>query len=163
MTNSSTSGAVRFFQVSDDLKTRARNSLAFDDKTLKSAEHAVSRFLDNHRDWCANELEGFNAFMERMEEREQLDSSEMDILFKFADSLRNNGGMFGYDLLTEIGKSLCWFLADRDVDDISMQIIRLHIDGMAIVLAHDLKGDGGETGRSLIEDLRGVVASTRDS
>ncbi len=161
MSQNGSTASVHFITPPDDLKRKAKTSLSFDENTLKKAEHAVARFLDQHRDWCENELDGFKNFIETLDDHERLNEAEMEVLFKFADSLRNNGGMFGYDLLTEIGKSLCWYLADRNVDSAAMLVIRLHIDGMGVVLSNDLKGEGGLIGKSLMDDLRAVVTAAQ--
>jgi len=87
-------------------------------------------------------------------------SGALGRLFGIAHNMKGQGGSFGYDLITSIGSSLCECLRGREAaTDELMRVIKAHIDGLAVVFEHDLKGDGGELGQRLAERLRGLVAA----
>jgi len=82
-----------------------------------------------------------------------------------AHELRGLGGMFGYPLITAIGKSL--YLCTQDLsalDDSSgtvnhpptiplLTLVKSHIDSIRLILRDDIRGDGGRPGAMLLEGL----------
>ncbi|MCP5367318.1 MAG: hypothetical protein H6907_19350 [Hyphomicrobiales bacterium] len=79
-------------------------------------------------------------------------------VMRVALDLKGQGASFGYDLITAVGAELCRFI-DRigALGDREMEGIRLHLDTLKLVLAKDLRGDGGEAGRELVDGLRRMV------
>ena len=79
-------------------------------------------------------------------------------VMRVALDLKGQGASFGYHLITAVGAELCRFI-DRigALGDREMEGIRLHLDTLKLVLAKDLRGDGGEAGRELVDGLRRMV------
>ena len=67
-----------------------------------------------------------------------------------AHDLKGQGGTFGYPLITTFADSLFQFTdAGARQTDNYVQIVQAHIDSIRAVVAGEIRGDGGQTGREL--------------
>ena len=69
--------------------------------------------------------------------------------------LRGQGGIFDYPLITRLGASL--FAATREVAEAAtpnrVKLIAAHIDAIGTVFKNKIKGDGGEVGKALMQEI----------
>ncbi len=83
-------------------------------------------------------------------------------IYGIAHNLKGQGTSFGYPLITRIGQSLCQLTRrERDFSDADLGIMQGHLDAIRLILAKDIKGDGGEIGDKLSARLEGLVAQTQ--
>jgi len=82
-------------------------------------------------------------------------------IFQKSHDIRGMGSTFGYDLVTEIGASLCNFVEGiAQHDDDAMAVVSAHVDALRAVVANGVKGDGGKIGREIADGLTKVVAKS---
>lgn len=75
-----------------------------------------------------------------------------------AFQIKGMGGVFGYPLLTEFGKSLHDFLKDlTDLDDLQQEIVSIHVDTLYVVVAHKIGGSGGALEAQLRASLKAAI------
>lgn len=68
--------------------------------------------------------------------------------------LKANGGMFQYQLISEIAALALHFLENVEtVNDDALQVVDVHAKTIHIIIANDLKGDGGKEGYALVKEL----------
>ena len=68
--------------------------------------------------------------------------------------LKANGGMFKYQLLSDIADICLQFMeAVNDFTPEAIDIIKAHENTINIVISNDLKGDGGKEGYTLVQEL----------
>ena len=68
--------------------------------------------------------------------------------------LKANGGMFKYQLLTDVADICLQFMeAVNDYNAEAIEIIKAHENTINIILQNDLKGDGGQEGYALVQEL----------
>jgi hypothetical protein len=68
--------------------------------------------------------------------------------------LKGQGGSFGYDLISQVGESLKIFTENcSEANPRDVEIIAAHVDAMRMVMVDDIKGDGGEVGRAIVDGL----------
>lgn len=87
--------------------------------------------------------------------------SSVDVreLFTTAHEIRGQGGTFGFPLMTLIADSLCKFLEPRStLNDIELEIVRVHILALKAVFAQNLKG--GQD--ALYNELRKLLPMLRN-
>ena len=71
-----------------------------------------------------------------------------------AMQLKANGGMFRYQLLSDVADIALQFLEAVDIgNDETYDVIKAHENTIKIILASKLKGDGGREGYALIKEL----------
>ena len=68
--------------------------------------------------------------------------------------LKANGGMFKYQLLTDVADICLQFMESvTDYNKEAIDIIKAHENTIQIILKNDLRGDGGAEGYALIQEL----------
>lgn len=68
--------------------------------------------------------------------------------------LKANGGMFRYQLISDVADIALTFLESLSVlNNAALEVIGAHVHTIKIILAHKLKGDGGREGFTLIQEL----------
>ncbi len=68
--------------------------------------------------------------------------------------LKANGGMFGYPLISEIADIVLLLLDNIDeINEDSLQIVRVHENAIHIIVASQLRGRGGREGSALVAEL----------
>jgi len=78
----------------------------------------------------------------------------MPQLLDLAFDIKGMAGTFGYELLTDLAKSLHDFLCQLDMPSAAeFQIVSIHIDALYLLLAHRVNGQGGEAERQLLISL----------
>ena len=75
-----------------------------------------------------------------------------------AHKLRGQGGVFGYPLISEFGKSLynCTGNSARVTENL-LEFVKAHIDGITAVINGNVKGDGGAVGKELLSSLEATM------
>ena len=90
------------------------------------------------------------------------DLAKRDVVYKIAHELRGQGGSYGYPLVTRFGDQLCRYLdAASGLDAKSLVVVKATADAIAIVINSKVSGDGGDTGRNLVEMLDKVLAKIK--
>lgn len=68
--------------------------------------------------------------------------------------IKANGGMFGYQLMGEIAANALHFIENcANINQDALNVIDVHIKSMQLILANNLKGDGGQEGYGLVKEL----------
>ena len=134
--------------VAKDEKTTEFESL------IAQAEAAVEALRDTYRQQLASDVAELCDIWERFEASEPVEKT-LEALHAVAHNVKGQGGSFGYGLVTEIGASFCDYLRSgerRSPEELN--IVHMHIRMLKNVSDNDISGDGGETGRRIVEKLR---------
>ena len=68
--------------------------------------------------------------------------------------LKANGGMFRYQLLTDVADICLQFMeAVNDYNEEAIEIIKAHENTIQVILKNNLRGDGGAEGYALVREL----------
>ncbi len=131
---------------------------AFDMALLDAAEGKVKDMESDYSDWVADSIEKLTQAHHRAIELmdEPVDQAEhIEVIHSIALELRGQGGIFGYPLMTQFGKSLydCTEAGSK-ISPPLLDLISAHIDLIRVVMTQKIKGDGGRTGQELINSLR---------
>jgi hypothetical protein len=85
-------------------------------------------------------------------------ASSVKDLYGIAHNIKGQGSSFGYPLVTRIGHSLCTLVRqERDFSDADLGVIQAHLDALRLILAKEIKGEGGEIGAKLASRLENMV------
>ncbi len=86
-------------------------------------------------------------------------SGALKEIFQIVHDIKGQGGSFGYQMMTEIGTHLCRFVESLEsANPEEIGVVELHVDALRLVIADNMKGDGGAAGVSLFKGLEMVVA-----
>lgn len=133
---------------------------AVDLDALERAEQVIANLTDNYLEWVQEDLAKFQAAYDKLAAAAPEDrAAAADAVFQISHDVKGQGGSFGYDLMTVVGNNLCRFIekAEGDITDKHIEAIKVHIDTMKLVIAENIKGDGGPAGDKLLTGLELVV------
>ena len=82
----------------------------------------------------------------------------MDYIRREIHNIKGQGSSFGYQLMTNIGGSLCDYIRDCEpTSEAGLKVIEAHLAALEFVIDREIKGDGGDAGQGLIDKLKGYV------
>jgi hypothetical protein len=126
---------------------------------LARAQAAVADLARNFAESAVGDLDRCAAFLKTAREQPEARAAGVKEIYGIAHNLKGQGTSFGYPLITRIGQSLCQ-LTRRDCafSDADLGIMQAHLDAIRLILAKDIKGDGGAVGDKLGARLETLVA-----
>lgn len=85
------------------------------------------------------------------------DKKAIDAMTRPVMELKANGGMFRYNLISDIADTLLDFLESlKDLNDDALDVVEVHHSTLGVIITSRLTGDGGREGAKLISELRGA-------
>ncbi len=145
----------------DNLKKKVKTGGlgAVDLDTLKRAEAVIADMTDNYVEWAVKDLAKIHQALENLKAEKKDRKDALSQIFQLSHDMKGQGGSFGYTLMTILGGNLCDFV-DRleNAGPAEIEVIQLHINAMGLVIAKEMKGDGGKVGVQLLQGL-GLVAA----
>ncbi|MBV1901753.1 MAG: Hpt domain-containing protein [Kordiimonadaceae bacterium] len=79
-------------------------------------------------------------------------------LYDLAHNIKGMGASFGFDLMTDVGLSLCGYLKNIEPDElIANRVLSSHVRVFEVVLQNRIKGNGGEQGAALKNRLAAII------
>ena len=145
----------------DTLKRKVKTAGpgAVDLGTLERAEAVIADMTDNYVEWAAKDLAKIYQALENLKAEKKDRKDTLARIFQLSHDMKGQGGSFGYTLMTILGGNLCNFVEKlEDAGSVEIEVIQLHINAMALVIAKQMKGDGGKEGVQLLKGL-GLVAA----
>ena len=132
---------------------------AVDLDTLHRAEAVIAGMTGNYLEWAAQDLAKIHQALEDLKAEKKDHKDALARIFELSHDIRGQGGSFGYTLMTILGRTLCTFVEKlEDAGPAEVEVIQLHINAMDLVIARQMKGDGGKEGEQLLEGLDLVAA-----
>ena len=131
-----------------------RGRVTPDAEAIKRAEVAIKKIGEDFASWARSDLDEMDqALAAARNDPEQQEEYIMQI-FRRAMELKGQGGSFGYDLISQVGDSLKKFTESRrEASPRDVEIIAAHVQAMRVVMVEDIRGDGGDVGRAIVDGL----------
>ncbi|MBK17540.1 MAG: hypothetical protein CMM52_01695 [Rhodospirillaceae bacterium] len=132
------------------------------DRRLEAADDKIKRLAQNYNmvaaDLFQEELKKFQE-MATAEANEETRAAAIKSVFTVTHDMRGLSETFGYPLLGQISSACADFIDSREgpVSVTELEVIRLHLSSLIVVAKQNMKGDGGEAGRMLNEQLVAAV------
>lgn len=127
------------------------------------AEAAVAELRENYTTWVRSDLAAMRAAFEKAHADRDHGGDHLRALFEVCHNVKAQGGTFGYDLITQVGHSLCNFIRDwRTPSDKDLAVVGVHLTAMTTVIDNEITGSGGEAGAKLMARLETLVAKAAD-
>lgn len=120
-------------------------------RMLARAEAAVADLAKSYASWAVADVEKCAEILaaSRAAGAEDRVALARDI-HGVAHNIKGQGTSFGYPLMTRLGQSLCQLTRRKAAfSDADLDLIGAHVEAMRLVLAKEIRGDGGELGDRL--------------
>ncbi len=151
---------VWIFKLPKTLKQKLANhgadpsEPAFDPDMIKAAEDKIANMETDYADWVKESVDELQQAHHRAIEDPEKALAHFETMNRVALELRGQGGIFGYPLITQFGKSLYDITGqDAEIRPSLMDLIDSHIDLVKVVITQKISGDGGDTGKELLKSL----------
>ncbi len=132
-----------------------------DMKAIERADAAIRTIGTDFANWAQSDLDELDRALAAARTTPDQQEHYITEIFRRAMELKSQGGSFGYDLISQVGDSLKQFTDSRsEANPRDVEIIAAHIDAMRVVMIEDIKGDGGDVGRAIIDGLYKLTSSS---
>lgn len=145
----------RFINPPNRLKAKVGIG-GIDERLLDKAQNYIKTVEINFKPTAKQLLdEAINSFKDLAAAQTQnAKNKARDDLASSIMQIKANGGMFGYQLMGEIAASALHFIEHcANVNQDAMNVVDVHLKSMHLILANNLKGDGGQEGYALVKEL----------
>ncbi len=125
---------------------------------IAQAEAAVAALADQYILTVQEDIANLEQAATRARSKPGQNAKEIEQIFQTAHNIKGQGGSFGFQLMTEVGHSLCEQtrgLGALDLD--GLDVIDHHIRILGVIVHRKLRGDGGALGAQLIDKLRAMT------
>ena len=132
-----------------------------DTQAIQRAESAIKKIGEDFPKWAQSDLDDMEKALEAARKNPDQQDDYIMQIFRRSMEFKGQGGSFGYDLISQIGDSLKKFTEGRNkVKPRDVEIIAAHVNAMRVVMVQDIKGDGGEIGRAIVDSLYKLTAKS---
>jgi len=134
--------------------SRSKVSASELEDRLADAEAGIAAVAGGFAEWVARDLAAARAELDRLEKGEG-DARSVAAIFRTVHDIKGQGGTFGYRLATAIAAPLCDFIrsATKAPTDAQLGIIKGHLMALDVVITKNIRGDGDETVRRVVDQL----------
>jgi len=113
---------------------------------------------DVYVDWAIEDLNRLRGAYLDLVDAKGKNASYLKEIGKVSGDIEGQGGNYDFPLMTKIGHSLGVFVKDKtELDDLSMEVVRLHVEALQTVIKHAIVGEGGPVGIELVKGLDKVI------
>lgn len=118
---------------------------------------------DYYLNWTTQSLEEFAGLLATLNDGPEDADKLTEDMHAIAHNIKGMGSSFDFPLMTEIGTSLCRYLRSRkNGTPLAASLIEAHAKAMNVILANDIRGDGGDRGQALTARLNEIVDKELD-
>lgn len=139
-------------------KVRKTDGPGIDPELLKRAEAAVDGLKDEFEAQVLAEAGRINELAQSLADDRSKAEEVSRQVYLIGHEVAGQGATYGYDLVTQIGNSLCRYI-DRLgwPGETSDEVLRAHADAIRAVVGNKVNGTGGAVGESLVAGLNELV------
>ncbi len=129
------------------------------DDMAADAEAALQEIKDNYEAVVQADLRKIDDAVSRAIETPASAADAVKEIFGISHDIKGQAASLDYPLLTAIAQSLCRFISTSEPAALKgIDVVGAHARAMGTVVAHTIRGDGGDNGKKLIGALDAAVA-----
>ncbi len=140
-----------------DLKKKAVNlrqgfDLRLTPEVVRKLEEVVHKSRDAFTADIAERLVAMRRLLQEQRPEDEQQREMIAYIYESSLEIKGAGGTIGYDLLSQIGKSMNDFVAGLSrLNERQVRVVGLHIDALYAVLANRITGRGGIIEAAIVE------------
>lgn len=116
-----------------------------------SDEELVTYYLD----WTQDAIQELAGLVAQITQTPSPETAQQ--IYEITHNIKGMGTSFGFPLMTEAGRSLCYYLRQRGDGPLDSAVLEAHLKSFRLILAKRMIGDGGQMGRDLVDRLNQLV------
>lgn len=143
----------RFIKPPNKLKQKVGNG-GIDEALLEQGQHFIEStdldFVPIAREF----LEELTRYAEDAKSGKLKPEEGLEKIVQPVMQLKANGGMFRYQLVSDVADIALQFLENVDaINEDGLEVIRAHENAIQVIIGNKLRGDGGAEGYALVKEL----------
>ena len=124
------------------------------DEMVADAEAALRKINGNYEALVRDDLRRIDDAISRAERSPSAAPDAMDVIAFISHNIKGQAATLGYPLLTAIAQSLYRLVeSDKSPAPKRLDVVEAHARALETVVAHRIRGDGGENGKKLLDAL----------
>lgn len=128
-------------------------------QAMERAEEFIQKNDVDFTDIARTILEKLDRAVEGVRRDEHFTKEGINRLVGPIMEMKANGAMFKYELLTDVADIILNFLENsQTLDEDILEIVDIHRKTFQVIISKELKGDGGQQGDILIQELQNACA-----
>ena len=152
-------GSHQMYATPNKLQAKIGASHGANHAALILAEDVLKSVKPTFEARFEDEMRALNSLFIEMQDRNEYDLKRL--ITKVHD-VRGEAGTFGYNLVAEIGRLLCEYLARVDqVGTTEQMAISAHLQAMQTVVVDKIKGAGPEVAKQVIAGLNTIISKSK--
>ncbi len=125
---------------------------------VADAETALQEIKDNYEAVVQADIRRIDNALSRTKEMPTAAADALQEIFGISHDIKGQAASLDYPLLTAIAQSLCRFISTSEAAALNgLDVVSAHARAMGTVVAHTIRGDGGEHGKKLLGALDAAV------
>lgn len=123
---------------------------------LREAEDRIENMAGDYATWVTDHVIKLEKELAALITDDTKIKTHIDNINDLSLELRGQGGIFGYELITSVGKSLyeqTQNKTDSKLLENEWKLLKAHVDTVKLVIQQKIGGDGGSTGKQLLKSL----------
>ena len=126
---------------------------------LEQSQNVIENTTLNFKPYAEGYLKQFSSASDIVMKEPERFRELKDTLINPMMQLKANGGMFRYDLLSDVADIALYFLETiQDLNNDAGEVLVAHQNTLYAIISNELKGHGGSAGDALIKELERVCA-----
>lgn len=126
-------------------------------KDLAKADEAIDNRYDDFIEQVSEDMSVLDTAL-ALAKAQPNETQAYQQLFDAAFRIKSLSGTFGYQLASAIAKQLYNFVEDRSsATTQELALLDAEVSALKAIFAHNIKGDGGETGRQIFMSIQEVA------
>jgi hypothetical protein len=125
-------------------------------EAIAKGTEKIKQLTSSYQEWLRTQINCLITTYEGFDPAEQ--ENAFNILYHQAHDIKSLGSTFSYPLVTEVSYSLCCLLEFMMENKAWLsEPVYIHIRALELIIAKDVKGEGGENGKKILEGLDQIV------
>lgn len=124
------------------------------DYSYAEDDELVTQFIE----WTETAVKDMREILDGMPEAAPPKDENVQQLYDLTHNIKGMGSSFEYNLLTNVGASLCKYLKQMPDEKLaSKRVLEGHVRTFEVVLQHKIKGSGGAQGAAILQRLESII------
>lgn len=123
-------------------------------ENISKGQNIINSRKEDFIQWAQDDIAKLTAILLEIQQAE-MTTEQLAAILQCAEQLRDRGGTFGFNLASQIAKSLVNYCSEiKSPSPQHAIVVSKHIEGLKTVFSHNVEGDGGMIGIELMKGLQ---------
>lgn len=147
------------FSLKKKIGANVNISEIFTPERIEAAQKTINDTQSEFISWAAKDLTDLeHAYHAVARDPATAPAAKIDAIRRIAFSLKAQSGTFGFNLGSEVAKSLYDYMMKHTTYSAeNITVIRKHLDALQVIFQQNIQGDGAAIGAELMQNLHKLV------